>query len=171
MPRDLNLFAVYTALLVAGGTFIVQTEDDKAVKRLKMYGFLNVGLGATSGTVVGYAPAYKVTLTAVFEIRFSDYKYNNYMMDILCYCYQVGSSDKVTLNSKANENDVVSAWKLDDNNSETIAEDDLLEADDLKRPTSSSLKGKWKQNLTKSLILMLLMYCMFMISMRYHKKD
>lgn len=55
-------------------------------------------------------------------------------------CYKVGSSDKVTLNSETKEN-VVSAWKLDDNNSETISEDDLLEADDLIKPDSSSLRG------------------------------
>jgi len=36
---------------------------------------------------------------------------------------------------------VISAWKLDDNNSETISEDDLLEADDLKKPDTSSLRG------------------------------
>lgn len=39
-----------------------------------------------------------------------------------------------------NEN-VISAWKVDDNNSETISEDDLLEAEDLKKPESTSLKG------------------------------
>jgi len=61
---------------------------------------------------------------------------------ILC-CYKVGTSDKVTLNPETKEN-VISAWKLDDNNSETISEDDLLEADDLKRPDTSSLRGNVK---------------------------
>lgn len=45
------------------------------------------------------------------------------------------------MNSKAKDN-VVSAWNLDDNNSETISEDDLLEADDLKKPAADSLKGE-----------------------------
>lgn len=48
----------------------------------------------------------------------------------------------MTLNSNAKES-VISAWKLDDNNSETISEDDLLEADDLKKPDVSSLKGRY----------------------------
>lgn len=56
--------------------------------------------------------------------------------------FQVGVSDKVTLNSNMNDN-VISAWKLDDTNSETISEDDLLEAEDLKKPESTSLKGKY----------------------------
>jgi len=44
------------------------------------------------------------------------------------------------LNPEVKEN-VISAWKLNDNDSETISEDDLLEADDLKKPDSSSLRG------------------------------
>jgi hypothetical protein len=55
-------------------------------------------------------------------------------------CFKVGTSDKVTLIPGTKEN-VISAWKLDDNNSETISEDDLLEADDLKKPDTSSLRG------------------------------
>lgn len=31
---------------------------------------------------------------------------------------------------------------MDDNNSEIISEDDLLEADDLKKPAADSLKGE-----------------------------
>jgi len=50
------------------------------------------------------------------------------------------------LNSEAKEN-VISAWKLDDNNSETISEDDLLEAEDLKKPDSSSLRGMQLNNI------------------------
>ncbi|VVC28739.1 Anamorsin [Cinara cedri] len=50
--------------------------------------------------------------------------------------YKVGSSDKVTFN----ESNVLAAWNLQDQNAETIAEDDLLEADDLKKPISSSLR-------------------------------
>lgn len=56
-------------------------------------------------------------------------------------CYQVGSSDKVTFDSTA-KNNIVTAWKLDSDDTETIAEDDLLEADDLKKPDSSALKGR-----------------------------
>jgi len=69
-------------------------------------------------------------------------------------CYKVGSSDKVTLNPETKEN-IVSAWKLDDNNSETISEDDLLEADDLIKPESSSLRGM-KLNNIKQII-----YCYY----------
>lgn len=54
--------------------------------------------------------------------------------------FKVGASDKITLNPEEKET-VISAWKLGDNNSETISEDDLLEADDLKKPDSSSLRG------------------------------
>jgi len=56
------------------------------------------------------------------------------------FCFEVGASDKIKLIPEEKEN-VISAWKLDDNNSETISEDDLLEADDLKKPDSSSLRG------------------------------
>jgi len=113
VPCDLDIFSVYIKLLTSGGILIVKTEngtEDNAVKRLKMCGFLNVIASNTPGIVVGYTPSYKV-----------------------------GYSDKVTLNSEAKES-IVSAWKLDDNNSETISEDDLLEADDLKKPDSTSLK-------------------------------
>lgn len=65
---------------------------------------------------------------------------NNLPDYMLFSCFKVGSSDKITLNPELKEN-VISAWKLEDNNSETISEDDLLEADDLKKPDSSSLRG------------------------------
>lgn len=55
--------------------------------------------------------------------------------------HQVGSSDKVALHSETKDN-VISAWMSDDYNGETISEDDLLEADDLIRPVSSSLRGR-----------------------------
>jgi len=50
---------------------------------------------------------------------------------------------------------VVSAWKLDDNNSETISEDDLLEADDLIKPDSSSLRGMQMNNIKTNNLLLL----------------
>lgn len=111
---DLDLLSTYTTLLTSGGTLIAKTEigtEDALVKRMKLCGFLNVTSNkSVSGVVVGNLPTYKV-----------------------------GSSDKVTLNPEAKEN-VITAWKLDDNNPETISEDDLLEADDLKKPDSSSLR-------------------------------
>ncbi|CAI6369489.1 unnamed protein product [Macrosiphum euphorbiae] len=111
---DFILLPTYTKLLTAGGTLIAKTElgtEDALMKRMKLCGFLNVVKSeSVPGVVVGNMPTYKV-----------------------------GSSDKVTLNSETKEN-VVSAWKLDDNNSETISEDDLLEADDLIKPDSSSLR-------------------------------
>ncbi|XP_025414781.1 anamorsin homolog [Sipha flava] len=114
VPCDLDLFSTYTKLLTAGGLLIVQTEpgtEDKLVKQLKLCGFLNViASTATPGIVVG--------CTALYE---------------------VGTSDKVTFNSETKDN-VISAWSLNDNNSETISEDDLLEADDLKKPSANSLK-------------------------------
>lgn len=114
MSCDVILLTTYTTLLAAGGTLVVKTEvgtEDTLVKRLKMCGFLNVAKSeSVPGVVVGNMPTYKV-----------------------------GSSDKVTLIPEAKEN-VVSAWKMDDNNTETISEDDLLEADDLIKPDSSSLR-------------------------------
>ncbi|XP_022163922.1 anamorsin homolog [Myzus persicae] len=111
---DLMLLQTYTALLTAGGTLIAKTvvgTGNTLVKHMKLCGFLNVAMSeSVSGVVIGNMPTYKV-----------------------------GSSDKVTLNTGAKEN-VISAWKLEDNNSETISEDDLLEADDLKKPDSSSLR-------------------------------
>ena len=74
---------------------------------------------------------------------------------LIFVCYKVGSSDKVTLNPEMKEN-VVSAWKLDDNNSETISEDDLLEADDLIKPDSSSLRGMQLNNIKTNNLLLLI---------------
>jgi len=61
------------------------------------------------------------------------------------------------LNPEAKEN-VISAWKLDDNNSETISEDDLLEADDLKKPDSSSLSGMLLNIIITKKLLSLLLF-------------
>jgi len=55
---------------------------------------------------------------------------------------------------EAKEN-VVSAWKMDDNNTETISEDDLLEADDLIKPDSSSLRGMQLKNIKTNNLLLL----------------
>ncbi|XP_015369635.1 PREDICTED: anamorsin homolog [Diuraphis noxia] len=111
---DLVLLPTYIALLAAGGALIAKTEEgteDMLVKHMKLYGFLNVTIDKSiPGVVIGNMPMYKV-----------------------------GSSDKIALNPEVKEN-VISAWKLEDNNSETISEDDLLEADDLKKPDSSSLR-------------------------------
>jgi len=114
IPADLSVIPIYTSLLVAGGTLIEKTvigTEEQLMKRMKLCGFLNVAVyKSIPGMVIGNMPAYKV-----------------------------GTSDKVTLISETKEN-VISAWKLDDNNSETISEDDLLEADDLKKPDTSSLR-------------------------------
>lgn len=77
VPCDLDLFSAYTKLLRAkcsggGAALIVKTDEASdasektIVKRLKMCGFVNVAPGATSGTVVGYTPAYKVRNTLFF---------------------------------------------------------------------------------------------------------
>ncbi|XP_025197772.1 anamorsin homolog isoform X2 [Melanaphis sacchari] len=111
---DLSLIPKYTSLLVAGGILMAKTiigTEDTLVKRMKLCGFLNVAVNKSiPGMVIGNMPTYKV-----------------------------GTSDKIALNPETKEN-VISAWKLDDNNSETISEDDLLEADDLKKPDTSSLR-------------------------------
>ncbi|CAH1716993.1 anamorsin homolog isoform X1 [Aphis gossypii] len=111
---DLSLIPTYTSLLIGGGMLIAKTIvgiEDMLVKRMKLCGFLNVAMSKSiPGIVTGNMPTYKV-----------------------------GTSDKVTLNPETKEN-VISAWKLDANNSETISEDDLLEADDLKKPDTSSLR-------------------------------
>jgi len=73
---------------------------------------------------------------------------------LIFICCKVGSSDKVTLIPEAKEN-VVSAWKMDDNNTETISEDDLLEADDLIKPDSSSLRGMQLKNIKTNNLLLL----------------
>lgn len=66
-----------------------------------------------------------------------------------CLCYQVGSSNKITLNGDVQSN-VISAWKMDDDDSETIAEDDLLEADDLIKPDVTALKGVASAQFTRT---------------------
>ncbi|XP_060837668.1 anamorsin homolog isoform X2 [Rhopalosiphum padi] len=114
IPSDLSLIPTYTSLLVAGGTLMAKTTvgtEETLVKHMKLCGFLNIFVSKSiPGMVIGNMPTYKV-----------------------------GTSDKVTLIPGTKEN-VISAWKLDDNNSETISEDDLLEADDLKKPDTSSLR-------------------------------
>ncbi|KAL5234378.1 hypothetical protein ACI65C_001788 [Semiaphis heraclei] len=111
---NLLLLSTYMSLLAAGGTLIAKTvvgTEEMLLKNMKLYGFLNVAISKSSpGVVIGNMPTYKV-----------------------------GASDKITLNPEEKET-VISAWKLGDNNSETISEDDLLEADDLKKPDSSSLR-------------------------------
>ncbi|XP_050428577.1 anamorsin homolog [Adelges cooleyi] len=114
VQNDFDLIAKYVNLLSAGGKLIVKTNvdaEEQLVKCLKMCGFLNVASSITRGIVEGS----KAT-------------------------YAVGSSDKVTLKT-VNMGSVASAWKVDGNDDvETISEDDLLEADDLKKPESTSLK-------------------------------
>jgi len=116
VPCDLHLFSAYAGLLACGGALIVKTENPgvteaKTSKQLRTHGFVDVAVSATPGIIVGYTPS-----------------------------YEVGTSNRVTLNSKAKEN-VVAAWKLDDDDDpETISEDDLLEADDLKKPVQSTLR-------------------------------
>lgn len=115
VPCDVHLLSVYAKMLVPGGTLIVKTRSDdreKLAKLLKLCGFLDVvvGDGSPAATVVGRMAAYKV-----------------------------GSSDTITLNADVKSN-VISAWKMDDDDSETIAEDDLLEADDLIKPDATALK-------------------------------
>ncbi|XP_026809509.1 anamorsin homolog isoform X2 [Rhopalosiphum maidis] len=114
ISSNLSLISTYTSLLVAGGTLMAKTTvgtEETLVKHMKLCGFLNVTVSKSiPGMVIGNMPTYKV-----------------------------GTSDKVTLIPGTKEN-VISAWKLDDNNSETISEDDLLEADDLKKPDTSSLR-------------------------------
>lgn len=55
--------------------------------------------------------------------------------------FQVGSTDKIPLN--APDSHLIATWEAHDESEEMIVEDDLLEADDLERPVSSSLKGRY----------------------------
>lgn len=79
VPCDLDLFSAYTKLLRAkggGAALIVKTDEASdasektIVKRLKMCGFVNVAPGASSGTVVGYTPAYEVQYALFFILFF-----------------------------------------------------------------------------------------------------
>ncbi|XP_050537218.1 anamorsin homolog [Daktulosphaira vitifoliae] len=111
--NNFDLLAKYVKLLLAGGQLFVKTNEaseDQLIKCLKTSGFLNVTKSKIPGIIIGTKAL-----------------------------YEVGSIDKVNL--KNNLNDVISAWKVDnDDATETISEEDLLEADDLKKLDSASLK-------------------------------